>query len=495
MPYLIPEFAKSPDRVSPPIRGFCVFLPDDPDCLADFVGALTFFTKWVAWERDNDKNGRYMASLWLAAFEQTMLNFYTSEGCGDMAEPCTVVVNNYVNCGCGASSTDTMYCVNDDGTITINPPAIPDQPVPPEIPLPDDMTEPPDPFEPGTGEPPAGWGDWGEYDEDACRAANSMVSYAHEFFYQGGTFLTEDLFTMAAALVVIVNVLTHPAGFLVLFDRGLILKIVEIVGRLSIVEPAGEAFLAISEWIEENRQELVCDLYTARGDAASWENTLIANIFQFAETIFYTEGGKGFLADMLSFMLPGGLALNLLYKNINYDGDVSINCGQCDDPLSDVHCLPDGFRSVTFTSMTPVKIESQCGNVSVSGLYDPATGQFELTYTITPGTCSLGKFRADFFTTDATATNIRLWIASGLAMTGPTTLNFGGLTLTPGAAPIDAAYRVNSAWTTCLQEYFTVDTSVRTANQNTFLSTGNVGATSRTWVISGKMRAYNYEGV
>lgn len=343
MPYLIPEPAKNPLVDEIPIRGFCVYLPDDVGFISAFVGAYQFFTKWVAYERDSSLAGKRAAHMFQIAYDKTMESFY-NEGCGgDMDFDCetmkdclievarAISVNVTVNNSCGVSS-DTMYCVNDDGDITINPPPIGDLPVQPVVPLPPGITEPPEPFEPGVGEPPPGWEDWEAYDEDACLAANGLVSYAREFFFQNGTFLSEDLFTMAAALVVIVNMLTSASGFLVIFDRALLLKIVEVVGRLQIFEPVGEIFLAIADYIDDNRQEFVCELYTARGNASDWENIAMAKIFQFAESLFYTEGGKGFFLDMLAFMLPGGLALNLIYKNATFTEGTAVDCSICTPP-------------------------------------------------------------------------------------------------------------------------------------------------------------------
>jgi len=41
-----------------------VYVPDDPDYLAAFWGALSYMGRWVAWERDSDKKGKLAAAVW-----------------------------------------------------------------------------------------------------------------------------------------------------------------------------------------------------------------------------------------------------------------------------------------------------------------------------------------------------------------------------------------------------------------------------------------------
>jgi len=347
MPYLNPK--EVPDADMTDYRYICVCVPDHDEYLIALRGSLNFLATWVAWERDGLGTASRSANLWKVANEITKLNWDNECGGNDMAFDCeamkdclievarAISVNVTVNNSCGGGGDSTAYCVDDDGTITVNPPPIGDNPVFPVIPYPPGVTEPPD-LEPGVGTPPAGWVDWEEYDADACAAANAVVEYAYQYFYQMGKFLTEDFFSMGAALVVILNVLTSPLGLAVLFERALSLKIVELVGRYWWVELIGAPFVDVAEWIDANRQEFVCELYQSRGQSDDWSNIAIDKIFTFASSLFYTTDGAGYFKEMLTYMIPGGMGTRLIYMNSSF---VNPNLVACD-------CPEEGDFDVTF---------------------------------------------------------------------------------------------------------------------------------------------------
>jgi len=344
MPYKIPVVAHSHQiGTVPDLRGFCVYLPDDPQFIANFVGAYTFFTKWLAYERDDEKTGKKAADMMWAAYEKTMESFYGS-GCGDeMAFDCetmkdclievaeafklNVTVNNYVSGG----GDSTLYCVDDGGNITVNPPPIGNLPVQPTIPPPvDDITPIDDGSQPGEGEPPEGWATWEEYDADACQAANSMVEYAYQWAIRSSDFLTEDVYTIASILVVIVNILT--LGWGVLFERALLLKIAEVVANMQLWgQPIGFAFQEVADYIEANRQEMVCELYQARTSASNWSNLLIARLFGASADTFEDISGRSTWQELLGYMFPQNLAANALYRVFTWKGATTnfVDCSVC----------------------------------------------------------------------------------------------------------------------------------------------------------------------
>ena len=65
--YLIPENAQPAG-----IRCLRVFVPDAPLYIAAFLGALTYFGQWTAWERDEQKRGQFAAQAWREANELTI---------------------------------------------------------------------------------------------------------------------------------------------------------------------------------------------------------------------------------------------------------------------------------------------------------------------------------------------------------------------------------------------------------------------------------------
>jgi len=344
MPYKIPVVAHSHEiGTVPDLRGFCVYLPDDPQFIANFVGAYTFFTKWLAYERDDDKTGKKAADMMWAAYEKTMESFYGS-GCGDeMAFDCetmkdclievaeaiklNVTVNNYVSGG----DDSTLYCVDDGGNVTINPPPIGNLPVQPTIPPPvDDITPIDDGRPPDEGEPPVGWDTWAEYDSDACQAANATVEYGYQWAIRLSDFLTEDIYTMASILVVIVNILT--LGWGVLFERALLVKIAELVAKMQLWgQPIGFAFQELADYIDDNRQEMVCELYQQRTSASNWSNLLIARLLGASAGVFEDISARGTWQEILGYIFPENLAANVLYKAFTWKGVTTnfIDCSSC----------------------------------------------------------------------------------------------------------------------------------------------------------------------
>ncbi len=134
--YLIPENAQPADN-----RCLRVFVPDDPLYIAAFLGALTYFGQWTAWERDKEKRGQFAARAWQDANELTIDGL--SLACGDYPltedemsdildkldeiserlkelEDMDVIVNQTVNgCGCGCDSDSEPFDISNqlDGII------------------------------------------------------------------------------------------------------------------------------------------------------------------------------------------------------------------------------------------------------------------------------------------------------------------------------------------------------------------------------------------
>lgn len=86
---------KKPGYIIPPnpepdnLRCIKVFVPDDPLYVAAFVGALTYFGTWTAWELDEDKRARIAARVWKDANDVTFDRMGESCDC-DEPETCEV---------------------------------------------------------------------------------------------------------------------------------------------------------------------------------------------------------------------------------------------------------------------------------------------------------------------------------------------------------------------------------------------------------------------
>lgn len=356
---------KNPDQVplkdDVVFRGICVYVPDCPEYVMALMGSLTGLGQWVNWERDDEKSATRSAELWRMANEKTVESWASDCGgdcmtfnCDEMkdclieiAKAISVNVNvtNRNRCGGGASST-TLYCVNDDGTITINPPAVDDDIAPPVMPLPDGW-EIPEPLDPD-GEPPDGWETWADYDADACEAANALVDWSFQASTRLAEFFTQDIYGITAIFAVVVNVYT--LGWAAIFSSAFFLKLAEALRRLwDNTELVDELLTGAADYIAENRQELVCMLYENRYNAADWENQLVTLWAQSTAGGLASQNNQPFYYDVLKYLVAGFTALNQLYHAVTYKlpTDQFLSCGACLDGGLWVPQYSSGYGGVT----------------------------------------------------------------------------------------------------------------------------------------------------
>lgn len=343
MGYLLPP---TPDTTEFECRKVYVPKIDSQEYLTALLGTLDFLSKWVAWkEPHNPFDAKTAADVWKIANALTHAEW--ENGCDDMSE-CNVNVNVSVSNSCVYTGEGSYICYLDNGDIIINPPPVGTQPTQPVLPLPNDLTEPPE-FTPGEGDPPDGWESWEAFDSDACQAANALVEWVYRFFERAGNFFGQDVFTMAAFAVVVVNVVSF--GLAALFTRALQFKIVEVVGRLAFLEPLGDFFDMLAEWVDDNRQELVCELYQSRADAADWENVLIARLVTASAGSLESETSDNLFLELLSYLLPAYMGLNQLYGAITFDVETPIDCSTC-------NCI-DGYSLVDITDTITATWDNQ----------------------------------------------------------------------------------------------------------------------------------------
>jgi len=324
MPYLNPLEVPNTDLAE--FCSVCICFPDYPEYRAALLGSLNYLAQWTAWERDNAHSASKSAALWRVANEATKECWDMPCGGSSLPPVINVTVNN--SCSGGGGGEATAYCVDDDGVITINPPPIGDIPIYPPENLPPGVDEYPAPVTPGVGDPPPEWPTWEAFDVDACKAANALVEMQYQFWRRTSDFFSQDVFTFAAYFVLLWN-LFAGRGWTLLFDRSLSLKIADIVGRLSFLGAIGAYTGGIAGDIEDNRQELVCELYTTRGNYSDWVNLLAANVSGFAAR--YLQAGVEFdmVQELIAFTLPpvgsvwamlGGLTM----PEVNY-----VSCEDC----------------------------------------------------------------------------------------------------------------------------------------------------------------------
>jgi hypothetical protein len=342
-------------------RGICVYVPNEPEYLRALLGSLAGLGSWVVWERDNQQSAAKSAELWRLANDKTLETWANdcSGGCMsfdcesmkdcliEIAEAISVNVNVTVNNSCeGAGSGVTLYCVNEDGDITVNPPPVTDNPIMPVLPLPPDMSEPPviDLDDPN---PPDGFDTWEDYNLAACQAANALYDWAEKVLDTLIELLTERIYQITAVVVVIANLFI--GGWSVIFSRGLIIKIAELYARLAInTDIFAAALIVARQNLLENRETYICQLYTNRGNVGDWENTLVTALFNASSGGMDDLNDKPLYLDLLRFALPGFASLGQVYASLTYNGpEDPFDCSACE--ASDIDITEDFSGMVDLT--------------------------------------------------------------------------------------------------------------------------------------------------
>lgn len=342
MPYANPLII--PDTNAATYRGICVLVPDLPEYRAALLGSLAYLEQWTAWERDDEHNALKSASLWRVANATTRLNWELGCEGDEMAFDCELMkdclieiakaisVNVTVNNSCGASGSDTFYCVSDDGTTIINPPPIGDAPPPPPT-LPPGM-EPVPIVEPGVGEPPTGWETWGEFDASACNAANAYVDYVIRSLRWIASFIESDLIQIATLVVSLFALL--GGGLAGLFSRSTLVLMAELIYEILALEWLTDEIDDLAQWVEDNRQELVCSIYRKRGNVDEAVTDFIADFYREAAGIVSDiEESGGWLSYwyQLANLFFGGDLLHY-FMNVESPSNPSfVDCSLCEAPL------------------------------------------------------------------------------------------------------------------------------------------------------------------
>ena len=337
----------TPDII-PPIeeatyRGVCVYVPDKPEYLQALLGSLSGLSQWIVWERDDDKSAKKSADLWKVANALTTLTWEKDcGGCGEMAFDCeamkeclievakAISVNVTVNNSCGASGSDAFYCVSDDGTTIINPPPVGDTPPPPPT-LPPDI-DPVPVVTPDEGDPPEGWETWEAYDASACNAANAYVDFVARALRWIASFIESDLIQISVLVVSLFALL--GGGLVGLFSRSTMILIAEMVYQLLALEWLTDEIDDMAQWVEDNRQELVCGLYRKRGNINEATTDFIADLYGEAVALVTDIEDSGTWLSYwykLANMFFGGELLHYFMRLESPVNPNFVNCSLCDE--------------------------------------------------------------------------------------------------------------------------------------------------------------------
>jgi len=169
-------------------------------------------------------------------------------------EPMNINVN--CNCGCTGGETATIYCYGSDGEPQLTP-QLPQEPVPP---TPDGYEFPVDPE---VDEPPDGSSTWEEYDIGICLAANWMWLTARAILVTAET-LADVATTLVALVVVIVPLL--PASWVAAASGWTMMEALRMLVRLFASEQATDIINEIVAWLDNEKDEIICTIYSHRYD-------------------------------------------------------------------------------------------------------------------------------------------------------------------------------------------------------------------------------------
>lgn len=311
-----------PDNVQPDgFRCFCVYIPDDDMYQRAFFGAYEFFGAWLAWERDDAKRGRLAADAWKKAIELTRdtmsCESYDYTGVfGDIADAIRAIsISQVVNCGASPG-----LCIDEDGNTTYTPP-----PEPEHIPDTDGGTWP---YNPDVDEPPDAYNNWTEFDARACYVANSMwqVLYWQVLAINGvvGTFTT-----LAVGIVVLAAAL--PAAFVSAVGLATVAGLAQGYLELAVLEDITDLIPEIQDWLVEQKEEIVCTIYTHRHNIPGMKIEILAVMMAYLRsTLSLTEQESAALSNFMIKAFPVNLLFNWLYEaGEAIEAEELIDCSTC----------------------------------------------------------------------------------------------------------------------------------------------------------------------
>lgn len=303
-----------------------IFYPDDNGAfyLQALKGQLSKLAlRWI-WEGDDEKQ-REIADIWLAHDLMTDEVFFRLD-CEDIPfiigdEDVNINVN--CNCGCGGAGGEptTIICYDSDG----NPIVTPQLPVEPYQPTPDDGEWPQNPAE---DSPPSGFADWTEFDAEACAASNGLwqAAYAWVTIAEGGVDLIS---TVAAALAIFAA--QALAELLAVIGGASLIKMGEALVRIILSEQASDILNEAKSWLEDNKTEIVCVIFSLRYDIPTMQITLVRMLYAYVDsTLTLNDEEQAALREWARTIFPLNLLIAYFFEYQRYiDASTPVDCSSC----------------------------------------------------------------------------------------------------------------------------------------------------------------------
>lgn len=236
-------------------------------------------------------------------------------------------MNINVNCNCGCCGTsNNLYCVGSDGQTVISP----------QTPV-DYYPEPPDgltfPFDPENDIPPEKYSDWQQYDEAICLVANWMWFTARLFLTTAET-LADYATAITAMIVVIVPFL--PVAWVAAASSWTITQAVGMLVKLFASEQATDILNGMVDWLDDEKEEIICFIYSNRYDYRGIPAGLIIKVNSYIEGVLSMSleeetAVSGLIQNLFFWTLFVGAGINRVIELTESDVPDIFDCLQCAD--------------------------------------------------------------------------------------------------------------------------------------------------------------------
>lgn len=270
-----------------------------------------------------------------------------------------------VNVTCGDGNNWIVY--PDPGAPpVINPGPLPDVPIDPDNPVPPVDGWPDEPLDPDVDNPPFG-DNWDTYDADACAAANAVVDAVQKSAARLQQVFVGDVSTLAG-IVLALNAVA-VGGLALIFSREFIIELARSVWRLYIASSLAEAaglFGSISEWVNENKQMLVCFLYSHRTGGSDAMNEYIAAAWEFFTGTAMYLSQPTIATAIFRMMFADNTFQTILAAGLAYSPTDPVDCSLCEQSRFIAVPVPDSLFNTAAVTLTRVTIEYFDGELTVT---------------------------------------------------------------------------------------------------------------------------------
>ena len=169
----------------------------------------------------------------------------------------------------------------------------------------------------GEGEVPEGYADLAEYDADKCQVAAQMANdFINSLRNMGNVNWAVGVIGAAAVVACLVGLIVVPAAAIPVL-------LFALLGNVGITA----ALIQLADYLEDNKQELICGLYT--GDNAEGVIGFVADMLDVAIGFLAFSGPVGAAVKAISLVLLSSDTLNYLFSRRAHQIYSDADCMSC----------------------------------------------------------------------------------------------------------------------------------------------------------------------